>query len=202
MQLSKFIIFIAGLHIQLRLIISSNCGGYTQSETAVKTSDITNELSHRVDELCQCGFNTSLISRPFIRCFENSPNHVTYRAVLSSSETISALMIFSFIDQWNKETPNIIVQSAGLRINSTCPVIIANPISPECPEDLTNRTLIITVNTDNTPLLSVGAVIGIVIGSLALIVALLVAVILLVALRYRRYKSKTLGINESSPPDM
>ena len=48
-----------------------------------------------------------------------------------------------------------------------------------------------------------GAVIGIVIGSLALIVALLVmAVILLVALRYRRYKSKTLGINESSPPDM
>ena len=47
-----------------------------------------------------------------------------------------------------------------------------------------------------------GAVIGIVIGSLALIVALLVVVILLVALRYRRYKSKTLGINESSPPDM
>ena len=47
-----------------------------------------------------------------------------------------------------------------------------------------------------------GAVIGIVIGSLALIVALLVVVILLVALRYRRYKSKTLGINENSPPDM
>ena len=203
MRLSNFLIFISGLHIQLRLIISSNCGAYTQSETAVKTSDITNEFSHGVDELCQCGFNTSFISRPFIRCFENSPNHVTYRAVLSSSEAISALMIFSFIDRWNKETPNIIVQSAGLRINSTCPVIIANPISPECPEDLTNRTLIITINTDNTPLLSVGAVIGIVIGSLALIaVTLLLAVILLVALRYRRYKSKTLGISESSPPNL
>ncbi|XP_064387621.1 uncharacterized protein LOC135335889 isoform X1 [Halichondria panicea] len=46
-------------------------------------------------------------------------------------------------------------------------------------------------------LLSVGAVIGIVIGSLAL---LLVAIILLIALRYRKYKSKALGINESSPP--
>ena len=196
-------LFIAGLHIQLRLTISSNCGAYTQSETAVKTSDITNKISLGVDELCQCGFNTSLISTPFIRCFENSPNHVTYRAVLSSSETISALIIGSFIDRWNKETPSIIVQSAGLPINSTCPVIIANPDSPECPEDLTNRTLIITVNTDNTPLLSVGAVIGIVIGSLALIVALLVmAVILLVALRYRRYKSRTSSINESSPPDM
>ena len=187
--------FIVGLHIQLRLIISSNCGAYTQSETAVKTSDITTEFSHSVDQLCQCGFNTSLISRPFIRCFENSPNHVTYRAVLSSSQTISALIIGSFIDRWSKETPSIIVQSAGLSINSTCPVIIANPNSPECPEDLTNRTLIITVNTDNTPLLSVGAVIGIVIGSLALIVALLVVVILLVSLRYRKYKSKTLGIN-------
>ena len=200
MRLSKnSLVFIVGLHVQLRLIISSNCGAYTQSETAIKTSDITNEFSHGVDELCQCGFNTSLISRPFIRCFENSPNHVTYRAVLSSSKILT---ILSFIDRWSKETPSIIVQSAGLRINSTCPVIIANPDSPECPEDLTNRTLIITVNTDNTPLLSVGAVIGIVIGSLALIVALLVIVILLVALRCQRYKSKTLCINESNPPDL
>ncbi|XP_064387615.1 uncharacterized protein LOC135335886 isoform X2 [Halichondria panicea] len=197
---SSYEINFKSLHIQLRLIISSNCGAYTQSETAVKTSDITNEFSHGVNELCQCGFNTFLISRPFIRCFENSPNHVTYRAVLSSSQTISALIIGSFIDQWSKETPSIIVQSAGLRINSTCPVIIANPDSPECPEDLTNRTLIITANTDNT--LSIGAVIGIVIGSLALILALLVAVILLVALRYRIYKSKTLCINESNPPHL
>ncbi len=51
-------------------------------------------------------------------------------------------------------------------------------------------------------LLSVGAVIGIVIGSLALIVVLLAAVVLLVALRYRKYKSKTLGINESNPPHL
>ncbi len=196
------LLFIAALHIQLRLLVSSNCGAYTQSETAAKTSDITNEFSQGVDELCQCGFNTSLISRPFIRCFETSPNHVTYRAVLSSSETISALLLFSFIDRWNKETPSIIVQSAGLRINSTCPVIIANPNSPECPEDLTNRTLIMILNTDSTPLLSAGAIIGIVIGLVALIVALVVVVILLVALRYRRYKSEVLCIIESSPPDM
>ncbi len=196
------LIFIAALHIQLRLVISSNCGAYTQSETAAKTSDITNEFSQGVDELCQCGFNTSLISRPFIRCFDTSPNHVTYRAVLSSSETISALITFS-IDRWNKETPSIIVQSAGLRINSTCPVIIANPNSPECPEDLTNRTLMMmTLNTDNTPLLSAGAIIGIVIGLVALIVVLLVGIILLVTLGYRRYKSKVLCTNESSPPDM
>ncbi len=103
-------------------------------------------------------------------------------------------MIGYFIDRWSKETPSIIVQSAGLRINSTCPVIIANPDSPECPEDLTNRTLIITVNT---PLLSVGAVIGILIGLLALILTLLVAVVLLVAWRH---KSKTLGI--SNPPNL
>ena len=194
------LIFIVALHIQLRLVIGSNCGAYTQSETAAKTSDITNEFSQGVDELCRCGFNTSLISRPFIRCFETSPNHVTYRAVLSSSETISALITFS-IDRWNKETPSIIVQSAGLRINSTCPVIIANPNSPECPEDLTNRTLMMTLDTDNTPLLSAGAIIGIVIGLVALIVVLLVGVILLVTLGYRRYKSKTSSINESSPPD-
>ncbi len=53
-----------------------------------------------------------------------------------------------------------------------------------------------------TAALSVGAMIGIVIGSLALIVSLLVAVILLIALRYRRYKSKASSIDESSPPDM
>ncbi len=61
---------------------------------------------------------------------------------------------------------------------------------------------IIYVLTAAPSILSAGAMIGIVIGSLAFIIALLVAVILLVALRYRRYKSKTSSINESSQPDM
>ncbi len=95
---------------------------------AKATDDITNRLSQSV------GFSPSLLTDEFINCFDSSSSHVTYRAVLTGTETVSAVELISLIGR------SIIVQSTRLGLTNTCPVVIADRDSPECPEDITNRT--------------------------------------------------------------
>ena len=183
------ILLFADLNFQLRLRTNPDCGQYIQSDTVLKTTDITIELSQRVNSLCGCGFNSSLILRPFIRCFDDSPRYVTYRAVLTGTPTDSTVELVSFIDQWIATTETIIVQSAGLSTDSTCLLVIVDHESPECPQDLTNRLSLATSATlseDNT-----GALVGGVIGGAVVLVAMVGLVsILVILLKYVRSGSK------------
>ena len=131
---SCFFISFLALNIQLRLDGITNCEVYIESETMAKAGDITNRLSQGV------GFSPSLLTDEFIDCFEGSSSHVTYRAVLTGSENSSVVELISLIEQWIRDTRSIIVQSTRLGLTNTCPVVIADRDSPECPEDITNRT--------------------------------------------------------------
>ncbi len=77
-----------GLHIQLSLEGITNCRVYTEQDADMKTDDITNRLTQGIETQCACGFNSSLILNSFIVCFDGSPSHVTYRAVLTGSESV------------------------------------------------------------------------------------------------------------------
>ena len=170
----------ADLNFQLRLRINSVCNQYIQSDTVSKTTDITRELSQGVSEVCGCDFNSSLISRPFIRCFDDSPQHVTYRAVLTGTPTASTVELVSLIDQWIAMTETIIVQSTGLSIDSTCPLVIVDGDSPECSQDLTNRSSRATsaIPTEASTIALVGGVIGGVMGLVTVVVVVLTVVVL------------------------
>ena len=185
------IILLADLIFQLRLRATSNCGQYIQSDTVAKTADITSELSQGVSGVCGCGFNSSLILRPFIRCFDDSPQQVIYRAVLTGTPTTSTVMLVSLIDQWIAMTETIIVQSTGLSIDSTCPLVIVDRDSLECSQDLTNRSSIATSATtaeENTGAL-VGGVIG---GAVGLVAMVTFVSIFIFLMRHHRSKSKDL----------
>ncbi len=200
--------FPAALHIQLRLDGLSNCATYVESETMAKASDITNKLSQAVDELCGCGFSPSLLSEEFIDCFVDSPDHVTYRAVVTGTESVSVVEIASLIEEWVSKGGSIIVQSTRLGLTSSCPVVIADRDSPECPEDITNRTfstqpppstsgVATSTEAPSVAVSVVGAVAGgVVAGVLAIIVIVLVIVVIIVVvlfLRARRSGSKDIS---------
>ena len=179
----------AGLNIQVRFILNSNCGDYVQSETMAKTNDITNQLSVGVEHLCGCGFNYNLLSDQFIRCFDDSPQHVTYRAVLTGAPTISTVELASLVNQWIRDSGRIVVQSAQFTLSNDCPLVIADVAGPECPGDLTNRT---ASETSNGNTVNIGAVVGGVVSDvLALVITVvLAAVVVVLAIRYRRSRSK------------
>ena len=159
---------------------------YTEQDADMKTDDITNSLTQGIESQCACGLNSSLILNPFIVCFDDSPSHVTYRAVLTRTESVSTIQLARLMEQWVENDPIVVVQSAGLSVTNSCPIVIANLNSPECPEDITNRT------TSSSEAVNIGAVAGgVVAGVVVVTIAVLVVIaVVLLVWRQRRYGSK------------
>ena len=128
---------------------------------------------------------------------------MTYRAVLTGTETASAVELISLIEQWISDTSSIIVQSTRLGLTNTCPVVITDRDSPECPEDITNRTQVATPTSSiatTSPTESVVVNVGpltvagwVVAGVLAIAVLVLIILLVLVMLRQRRSGSKDMS---------
>ncbi len=115
-----------GLNIQLRLEGITNCRVYTEQDADTKTDDITNSLTQGIESQCACGFNSSLVLNSFMVCFDASPNYVTYRAVLTGSESVSTIQLARLMEKWVENDPIVVVQRAGLSATNSCPVVIAN----------------------------------------------------------------------------
>ncbi len=165
---------------------------YTELDADMKTDDITNRLTQGIESQCACGFNSSLILNSFIVCFDASPSHVTYRAVLTGPESVSTIQLVRLMEQWVENDPIVVVQRTGLGVTNSCPIVIANLNSPECPEDITNRTTSTSSPTESAGVVvSVGAVAGgVVAGVLAIAVLVLIVIMLVKMLRHRRSGSK------------
>ncbi len=196
-----------GLHIQLRLEGITNCRVYTEQDADMKTDDITNSLTQGIESQCPCGFNSSLILNSFMVCFDASPSHVTYRAVLTGSESVSTIQLARLMEQWVENDPIVVVQRAGLSVTNSCPIVIANLNSPECPEDITNRTQmatptssIATPSLTESVVVSVGAVAGGVVAGVLAIAVLVLIVIVLVMWRQRRSGSKDMSDEKTGQP--
>lgn len=71
--------------------------------------------------------------------YKDSPQHVTYRAILSKTNNTSSVELVSYIEQWITATQSIVVESVELNINTTCPLVIRDFSSPECPEAIDRR---------------------------------------------------------------
>ncbi len=175
---------------------------YAEQDADIKTNDITSRLTQGLGDLCTCAFNTSLLVNPFIVCFDDSPQHVTYRAMLTGTNTLSARELAVLIEQWIESDPLVVVQSAGLGVRDTCPVVIAALNSPECPGDITNRTLstplpsTTTATSTAAPSVAVSVAGGVVAGVLAIVVLVLLIVVIIVVvlfLRARRSGSKDIS---------
>ena len=164
-----------------------NCTAFTQSDTKPKTREITDQLLQAMGNLCRCGFNSSHVSDSFIRCFDASPHHVTYRAVLTRTPTVSTVQLVSLITQW-LTIPGILVQSIELSTDRRCPLVIADLDSPECPKSLTTRSQP-TPNVEPMTL-NIGAIVGGVIAGLVCLVLLALVSVVTCAVVFLSRRSK------------
>ncbi len=198
------------LNVQLCLDGITDCEVFIVSETMAKATDITNRLSQGIEGLCACGFSPSLLTDEFINCFDGSSSHVTYRAVLTGTETVSTVELISLIERWISDTSSIIVQSTRLGLTNTCPVVITDRDSPECPEDITNRMQVATPTSSiATPTYSIATstssiattsptesvVVSVAVAGwvVAGVLAIAVLVLIVVMLRQRRSGSKDMS---------
>ena len=195
---------IPALNIQLRLNGILNCRQYTTSETNQKAQDITTRVARGIISRCGCGFNTTFITNSFLKCFyEDSPQHVTYRAMLVETDLITTVQLVSYIEQWAIATQSLVVQSVQLGINTTCPVVIVDLTdSPECPETIglgkqvtspTSSTHVVSSSGEN------GLVVGGAIVGVLLIVVVAAAVVVVLVLVMMRRKTGSLNVQSSGP---
>ena len=171
--------FPSALNIQIRFNGIPNCRVYTNFATRQKTDDITAGLAQGIESLCGCGFNTTFITNTLLQCFEiDSPQHVTYRAVLMETDHTTTAELVSYIKQWTTDTPSLVVRNVHLDINTTCSVVIVDFNSPECSEAPPAVTLH-------------GGIIGGAIAGVFVLVAIVAAVIVIVLVaRHRKTGSK------------
>ena len=194
------------LNIQLRFNGVRDCGQYTLIDPMLKTDDITAGLSTGINNLCNCNFGVAFITNAFLRCFdEDSPNHVTYRAILTETDLTTAVELVSFIQQWFTVTRTQVVRSVQLGINTTCPIVILKSDSPECPQAIDNQVISPTTpplvgSTATTGDIYVGdngsnsgdnvsAVGGAIAGVLFVLLIAAAFIILILVVKYRKTKS-------------
>ena len=179
----------AALHIQLRFNGVRDCGQYTLIDPTQKTDDITAGLSIGINNFCRCGFVSASITNAFLRCFnDNSPQHVTYRAILSETGLATTLELLSYIKQWTTATQSLVVQSVQLGTNTTCPVVITDFNSLECPQAIENRIMHSTTSPPSSGD-NVSAVGGAIAGMLFVLLIAAAVVVFLVLVKRRKTKS-------------
>ena len=175
------------LNIQLRLNGIPDCSQYTLLDPTEKTNAVTARLVQGVESLCGCGFSTAFISNTFLKCFDGSPNHLTYRAVLTETDLTTAVELVSYIEQWDANTHSLVVQSVQLGINTTCPVVIADILdSPECPAP---------TDGEITGFIVGGAIVGVLF--VLLIATVVVILVVLVSVRKQR-KTGSLDVHTTT----
>ena len=104
------------------------------------------------------------ITKSGFKCFQNSPNAVTYRAQLNSVLGATSMQLVNHIVEYVSSGPFLLVEGLLIKVDKTCNVPIMFRNVPECnPEDLTN----------------IEAVIGGIVGGVVIIFLVLICFVLL-----------------------
>ena len=116
-----------------------------------------------VERTCSCNF-TYVFDERFI-CFDQSPNHVTYRAQINGTLQSPAERLLTFIQQWVASTQSISIEGVQLDIDRTCEPAISTFNDAECttPSGNVDSTVGIAAGCSVAILLVIGIVIAIIV---------------------------------------
>ena len=135
-----------------------------------------------VEQRCNCGFSRDNITSSAFQCFPDSPQAVTYRAVLHGTSGASSSQILKHIEQWISEGATVSIQSVIYNVDQNCVLAISSNHDNECKMADEATTFVIKSENNLT-----GGVIG---GTLAvvLIMTLIIATSMMVVLFVKRRK--------------
>ena len=85
-----------------------------------------------MEQRCQCGFTHEQITSSLFQCFPDSPQAVTYRAVLHGTANASSSDIISHLEQWISEGAAISVQNDFINVDTNCVIEISSVDDSEC----------------------------------------------------------------------
>ena len=123
----------SALFIQFRLTNILSCKEYSLSNAHQKIEDVGNAIAQNVARLCRCEFNSTLLSNSHLRCFDESPQIVTFRSQLSETSLSSTMELVSYIELWIGDSDGVVVEGVFLGFQTTCSLVINSLDAVECP---------------------------------------------------------------------
>ena len=146
------------------------------SNSHQKIEDIENALTRNIARLCRCEFNSTLVLNSHLRCFDESPQIVTFRSQLSETSQTSTVELVSYIELWISDTEGVIVDGMFLGFQSTCSLVINSLDAVECPGGSTDAN-------DN-----LGGVVGGVMAAVLLFILVGVAIVTLIVFNIKKQR--------------
>ena len=138
------------------------------SNSHQKIEDIGNAIAQNVARLCRCEFNSTLLLNSHLRCFDESPQIVTFRSQLSETSQTSTVELVTYIEQWIGDSEGVIVEGVFLGFQTTCSPVINSLDAVECPGGSTDAN-------DN-----LGGIVGGVMAAVLLFILVGVAIVTLI----------------------
>ena len=154
--------------------------------------EIIGELSRR----CQCRIEASHITSDGFLC--SSPEAVTFRAKLSSTEQATSSELIEHMRDWITTPPGAIfpVKAQTLIVDPNCPIMISSLGDPQCEPSAmsattsTEATMLSAAPNSSVAATSIGAVVAVVIAVLAALGILIVVLFIVKRRKAANYKPR------------
>ena len=85
-----------------------------------------------VEQRCNCGLYQDHITNSAFQCFPDSPQAVTYRAVLHGTSSASSSKILRHIEQWITEGTTVSILNVIYNVDQNCVLLIYSNRDNEC----------------------------------------------------------------------
>ena len=85
-----------------------------------------------------------MITNSGFKCFQNSPNAVTYRAQLNGVLGATSMQLVNYVVEYVRSGPFLLLEGLLIKVDKSCIVPIMFRNEPECnPENTLNKEIII-----------------------------------------------------------
>ena len=150
-----------------------------------KSEDIVRELKTLLFKFCSCiSPHDSLFSNGGFQCFEESPQHVTFRAQLHGTSTKSAMELAAQYEKLLAGGVVLNVEAQLINVDSNCPVVIESLNEVECKATSMSETTVINLTLILSIVISV---------SIILILTVLIVIAVVFAIMKKRKRKSTIS---------
>ena len=149
-------------------------------------------VAQGIEEICQCGFNTTNIQMGEMQCSLSSQiGIIIYRAEIHSTPQTDPLpQLLSLLQEWIGGEPQLLVHSQLLQVDESCSAVPASSYNEEACEKLSSET------HWTKKITSTYGIVGIAVGSALILVLCVTMVIICTTILMTRHQ-KTTKLNSS-----
>lgn len=124
--------------VQIRFQGVKNCANWILTNHSAKIAEVNENLASAIHQGCNCQYTVSAFHKAKFYCFIDSPDYITYRALLATESNVTEIYIINEINKWLFSKPSLSIFGSVVRVDTNCPIVIMEMNEPECESSVQN----------------------------------------------------------------